>query len=116
MAQHTYINYRGMPLLTVGVVLPPGAVNLSRLVNAEEEPVGRVKAAQADIALQVVVASGVPLKSPRTVDSGCQDLQGFMADSGSTGPCGRAGCDQEEGETCQTKGGRGGQDGGRTSS
>lgn len=107
----------GVPvLLTVGVVLPPGAVHLARLVDAEEEPIGRVEAAQADVTLQVVVAAGVPLQSPRTVDGACQHLQGLMADPGSTGPSGRAGGDQEEGETCQTKGGRGGQDGGRTSS
>lgn len=107
----------GVPgLLTVGVVLPPGAVDLARLVDAEEEPVGRVEAAQADVPFQVVVAAGVPLQSPRTVDGAGQHLQGLMADPGSAGSCGRAGGDQEEGEACQTKRGRGGQDGGWTSS
>lgn len=107
----------GVPgLLTFGVVLPPGSIHLARLVDAKEEPVGRVEAAQADVALQVVVAAGVPLQRPRAVDGTRQHLQGLMADPGSTGSCRRAGGDQQQGETCQTKGGRGGQDGGRASS
>lgn len=74
-----------MPL-TVCVVLAPGAVHLPCLVDAQEELVGRVKASQPHVALQVIVTASVSLQRPRAVDAAGQHLQGLMAHAGRTGP------------------------------